>query len=238
MSENMKIWNAVKQPPAAALKKIAGGRLSGMTDIKPQWRYQAMTEQFGPCGIGWKFTIEKLWTEAGSDGQIVAFANVNLYVAYRPEEGGKPEWSDPIPGNGGSMLVAKESKGPYTSDEAYKMAITDALSTAMKLLGVAADVYLGNWDGSKFRETKETIKITPDPVDEDKVFKASVWFKEMIDADQFELNWEKVQNAWKRLSNNERMEVDAKLQDKAPDSNQMYKNLLKKYLSYVPEQGV
>ena len=143
---NMRYWDAVKQPPASALKEIKGGRLSGMTDIKPQWRYQAMTEQFGPCGIGWKFTIDKLWTEAGSDGQMVAFANVGLYV----KDG--EVWSDPIPGNGGSMLIVKESKGPHTSDEAYKMAITDALSTAMKLLGVAADVYMGNWDGSKFRE--------------------------------------------------------------------------------------
>jgi hypothetical protein len=151
MSDHMKYWNAVKQPPASALKEIKGGRLSGMTDIKPQWRYQAMTENFGPCGIGWKFTIDKLWTEQGSEGQLVAFANVSLYVRNELIPGCNA-WSDAIPGNGGSMLVAKEKNGPHTSDEAYKMAITDALSTAMKLLGVAADVYMGNWDGSKFRE--------------------------------------------------------------------------------------
>ena len=34
-----------------------------------------------------------------------------------------------------------ESKGAYVSDECYKMALTDALSVAMKALGVAADVY-------------------------------------------------------------------------------------------------
>jgi len=156
MSDNMRIWDALKQPPISALKEIKGGRLAGMTDIKPQWRYQAMTELFGPCGIGWKFAIERLWTEAGSDGQIVAFANVNLFVAYRPEEGGKTEWSDPVPGIGGSMLVAKEKNGPHTSDEAYKMAVTDAVGTAMKMMGVAADVYMGNWDGSKFKEEQKT----------------------------------------------------------------------------------
>lgn len=154
---NMKIWDALKQPPASALKEIKGGRLSGMTDIKPQWRYQAMTEQFGPVGIGWKFTIEKLWTEQGSDGQVVAFAHVHLFIAMN----GGGAWSDPIPGIGGSMLIAKESKGPHTSDEAYKMAVTDALSTAMKLLGVASDVYMGNWDGSKFKEdVAPLVKIT------------------------------------------------------------------------------
>lgn len=144
---NLSIWNALSKPPAEHLKKITGGRISGMTDIKPQWRLQAMTERFGPCGVGWKYTIDKLWTEAGSEGQIAAFALISLF--YR--EPGSTEWSASIPGIGGSMLVEKEKKGPYTSDECYKMAVTDALSVAMKALGVAADVYLGNWDGSKWR---------------------------------------------------------------------------------------
>lgn len=149
MSDNLKLWNAVKQPPATALKQIGGGRLKGMTDIKPQWRYLAMTEQFGPCGIGWKYTVERLWMEAGASEQIVAFANILLFVKI------DGVWSDGIPGNGGSMFVAKESSGPHTSDEAYKMAITDACSTAMKLLGVAADVYMGSWTGSKFKDDLE-----------------------------------------------------------------------------------
>lgn len=77
-------------------------------------------------------------------------------------------------------------------------------------------------------------KITPDEVDQDKVFKAVVWFKEMIDADQIESNYQIVQAAWAKLSNNERLAVDAQLQDKAPDSKKKYKNLLKEYLDYVP----
>ena len=81
----------------------------------------------------------------------------------------------------------------------------------------------------------EPPKITPDPIDEDKVFNAVVWFKEMIDADQIEENWEIVQAGWAKLSNNERMVVHARLDDIAPDSKIKYKNLLKKYLDYVPQ---
>lgn len=77
-------------------------------------------------------------------------------------------------------------------------------------------------------------KITPDEVDQDKVFKAVVWFKEMIDADQIDANYQIMQAAWGKLSNNERLAVDAQLQDKAPDSKKKYKNLLKEYLDYVP----
>jgi len=153
---NLEIWDKLKTPPATALKKIGAGRLKGMSDISPQWRFQIMTNVFGPVGSGWKYTIDKLWLETGVDA-ICAFAMVSLY--YR-ENG---EWSDPIPGIGGSMLVAKEKSGPYTSDEAYKMAVTDALSVAMKALGVAADVYLGMMDGSKYQPPPQQTPPKPDP---------------------------------------------------------------------------
>lgn len=44
------------------------------------------------------------------------------------------------------MLLVQETKGTHTSDEAYKMSLTDALSVAMKSLGVGADVYMGYSD--------------------------------------------------------------------------------------------
>ena len=145
---NLAIWNVVAYPPKDVLKKIQGGRLNGMTDIKPQWRYRALTQQFGPCGIGWRYTIEKLWSEPGSDEQVAVFASIKLYVKH---EG---EWSEPIPGVGGSMAIAKERQGLHSSDECYKMAITDALSTACKMLGVGAAIYMGYWNGSKYTDRK------------------------------------------------------------------------------------
>jgi len=153
----MENYNKLRTPPKEALKQIAGGRLSGMTDIKPQWRIEVMTEVYGTCGIGWKFEIKRLWSEAGSDNQILAFAEINLKI----KEGA--EWSDSIPGIGGSMLVAKETNKMHSSDEAYKMAVTDALSTAMKCLGVAADIYMGLWDGSKYKDVMRK-KESPLPV--------------------------------------------------------------------------
>ncbi len=149
--DNLKIWNAIKQPPASALKQIMGGRLKGKTDISPQWRYKVMTEQFGVCGVGWKYEVSRVWNEPAPEGQVLAFAEIRLYI----EQG--DSWSDPIPGIGGSMLVEKEQAGLHTNDEAYKMAITDALSVAMKMLGVGADIYAGLWDGTKYAdETKST----------------------------------------------------------------------------------
>lgn len=124
MSDNMTLYNAVRTPPSEAIRKIEAGRLKGKSDINPMWRIKALTEQFGPCGIGWKYTIEKLWTEQGANGEVAAFALINLY--HRVGE----DWSEPIPGIGGNSFVAKEKSGMYTSDECYKMALTDALSVA------------------------------------------------------------------------------------------------------------
>lgn len=131
----LKIYNAVRQVPENAKKPIRGGRLSGMTDINPMWRIKTLTEQFGVCGIGWKYVITDKRLEQGANGEIAAFVDIDLYVKV------DGEWSEPIPGTGGSSFVAKERNGMYTSDECFKMALTDALSVACKALGFAADVY-------------------------------------------------------------------------------------------------
>lgn len=146
MADNLANWNRMSRPPPDALKTIQAGRLKGKSDINPQFRYKIMTEVFGPCGIGWAWSVKRLWAEPAHDGQTFAFAEVELRV----KEG--ENWSEPIPGIGGHFLVIKESAGLHANDEAYKMAVTDALGTAMKMLGVAADVYAGLWDGSKFKE--------------------------------------------------------------------------------------
>jgi hypothetical protein len=150
--EKLNIWNNLKQPPPDVLKEIKGGRLKGMTDISPQWRMQALTEQFGPCGFGWKYKVTNKWMEKGSLDQMVAFVDIDLFVSI------DGKWGEAIPGTGGSGFITKESSGLYTSDEAYKMATTDALSVAMKTLGVAADVYMGLWDGSKYNKSVNESK--------------------------------------------------------------------------------
>lgn len=148
----MTIWDKLKTPPPWALKKITGGRLNGKTDINPQWRYQAMTEVFGPCGIGWKYEIVDRWTEEAAEGQRLVFAAVNLYIKH------DGQWSDPIPGVGGDMSLVKEKSGIHVNDEAYKMATTDALGNALKMIGVAATVY------SNFNDTKYSRSDKQEPV--------------------------------------------------------------------------
>lgn len=135
---NLELYNSWRKPPKEALKEIGAGRLKGMTDINPQWRIQAVTERFGPVGVGWAYEITKQWMEPAPNGEVAAFCNILFY--FRDGE----DWSRGIPGTGGSKFVANERNGPYVSDECYKMALTDAISVACKALGVAADIYWQN----------------------------------------------------------------------------------------------
>ena len=152
MSDNMRIYDAVRSVPEKAKRAITGGRLKGKTDINPMWRIEALTEQFGPCGDGWGYTIDRLWIEEGVKGEKCAFAMISLW--YRREDGTR---SEPVVGIGGNMLVANEKNGLYTSDECYKMALTDAISVACKALGFGADVYWSA-DRTKYTPQQETQK--------------------------------------------------------------------------------
>lgn len=147
MSNNLNLYDKMRAVPDNAKKPINAGRLKGMTDISPMWRIKKLTEEFGPCGFGWKYTVDKQWVEVGADGAVMAFCNISLFIKM------DGEWSEGIPGTGGASLVAKESKGLYSDDEAFKKALTDALSVACKAIGMGADVY---WD----KDTKYDVPPT------------------------------------------------------------------------------
>lgn len=151
--KNLELYEQVRSVPDSAKKTIKGGRTSGMTDINPMWRIKVLTEQFGPCGIGWYYIPTRKWLET-SGNEIAAFVDIELYIKV------DGEWSKPIPGNGGSMFASKEKSGIYVSDECYKMATTDAISVACKQLGIGADVY---WDSDRTKYNKQN---NPDLINE------------------------------------------------------------------------
>ena len=93
-------------------------------------------------------SIEQSW----ANGEIAAFANISLYIKLNGE------WSEAIPGTGGSSLVSKEKGGLYTSDECYKMAVTDAISVACKSLGMAASIY---WSQGRTKYDLKPVEDLP-----------------------------------------------------------------------------
>lgn len=144
MSNNLEIWNKVKQPPTGALKQINFGYLKGKSDINPQWRIMAMTQAFGMVGHGWTYRIVRTWSEEAADKSVMCFAE----VAVKTKHDGV--WGEEFSGIGGSEIVELAKGVPKANDEGYKKAVTDALGVAFKAVGVAADIYFGNYDGSKY----------------------------------------------------------------------------------------
>jgi hypothetical protein len=137
MADNMKIYESLATPPNDAVRTISAGKLKGFSDINPQWRYEALTNLFGPCGIGWKYTIDDVHEKEVSTGELMVLVKISLYIKD------KENWSEPIPAYGGDYLIKKDKNGIHGNDEAMKMAVTDALGTACKMIGVAADIYRG-----------------------------------------------------------------------------------------------
>lgn len=157
--DNMKIYNAVRSVPKEAQKAFNNGKFSG-TDINPMWRIKVLTEQFGPAGLGW-YTDQVIYEDKVVAGETLTICRLNLYVNY---EG---TWSQPIHGIGGNRTSRKTRSGDTdVSDEAEKMAYTDAISVACKALGIGADVY---YEKDKTKYTAYAVdeapakKVTPAP---------------------------------------------------------------------------
>lgn len=151
---NLDWYNSWAEVPKNAQKPFDNGNFKG-TDINTMWRIKVLTEKFGACGIGWYYNIKRLWSETPENsidqsGERLSFAEIELFV----KDNG--EWSKPIAGTGGNkMLAYVKSKDYYkSSDEAYKMAVTDALGNACRNLGIGANTYWAN-DKTKYADEQD-----------------------------------------------------------------------------------
>lgn len=151
------LYKKFKMPPKDALKEIGAGRLKGMTDINPQWRIECLTEMFGLCGEGWYIKTINQDVISGADGESMVKVDIELY--YKTSSG---EWSMPIQASGGSMFVSQEKNGLHTSDEAFKMAYTDALSVACKMIGIGSDIYRGLFNTKYQNDTSDSGRVNFD----------------------------------------------------------------------------
>jgi hypothetical protein len=138
--ENMRVWNALgKTDPAHTKQFSRAGGFKG-TAIKPIWIAQRLTEQFGPCGIGWGIGRPH-FEVVHADEETLVYCTVECWH-------GNP--GNAIYGVGGDKVVTRRKDGPFRDDEAFKKAFTDAVGNAFKFIGVAADVHMGLFEDSKY----------------------------------------------------------------------------------------
>jgi hypothetical protein len=146
VSENTKLWDLLgRTDPKHTQPFTRGGGFKG-TAIKPMFSYRRMTEEFGPCGKGWGVGEPSFQIVPGPEGEMLVFCTASIW--YRHEEA-----ECRVYGVGGDKAVGKNKYGLQTDDEAFKKAFTDAVTNALKLIGVGADVHMGLFDDNKYVNT-------------------------------------------------------------------------------------
>lgn len=145
MSNNLRHWSDLSVTDPAYTKPFQrSGGFRG-TDINPVWRMKRLTERFGPVGFGWGMTKPE-FNLVNEDAGTVVYCTVGVW--YRDGD----QRSEPFWGVGGDVVSGSRKDGsPFADDEACKKAYTDALGNAMKVLGVSADVFLKQFEDSKYR---------------------------------------------------------------------------------------
>jgi len=159
LQKNVRFYHRFMTTPKDAQKTFNNGSFSG-TDINPMFRIKILTEVFGPAGFGWwTNNVRYDFVEAKETNEVSVFCELDLYVKD-PETG---EVSQPIYGIGGNTYIKQWKSGPKASDEAKKMAYTDALSIACKALGIGHDIWYQN---DKTKYTMNSIEPEPKQVKE------------------------------------------------------------------------
>lgn len=215
MSENMKIWDQLaRTDPAHTQKFKRAGGFSG-TAIKPIWSFRRMTEMFGPCGQGWTVGEPTFQVVPGHNGEVLVYCTVPVW--WREE--GEAHKVNPIYGVGGDKVVTHiKANEQYNrperwenDDEAFKKAFTDAVTNALKLLGVGADVHMGLFDDSKYVQSmKEEFADEPAVKSSAQLKREDVFPKvlselanEMLDVQTF-AQFEQVKEAYRKRARDER----------------------------------
>ena len=158
MTDNLALWKAVEKTPPSQTKAITGKSYQG-TSPKPHYLIHKATETFGPCGIGWGFTIEDERIEEGAGGERMSIARVRVWFKWDGERG-------EVEHIGGTQFSGTRSSGkPFTDEDAPKKSVTDALIKALSMIGFAGDIFMGRYDDSKYiaelREEARAAKEQP-----------------------------------------------------------------------------
>jgi len=169
MTDNLSLWHQVEKTPIEQTKPITGKSYSG-TSPKPHYLVQKATETFGPCGIGWGFTVDERIEQGAmydsGDFERMHIAKVKVWYKWDGERG-------EVEHIGGTPFSGRRKNGtPYTDEDAPKKSVTDALVKALSMIGFAGDIFMGRYDDSKYisdlrdeeKQSKAPANDRPKPI--------------------------------------------------------------------------
>jgi hypothetical protein len=150
MSDNKELWKRAFTTDPRAVKPITGKQYKGNSP-KPYWIVERLTDEFGPCGLGWGFTILNERFERFGEHESLHIAVVRLWYTM---DGKRGEFEQVGQTRASYMSAGSDTKaGRFIVDEdAPKKSVTDALVKCASYLGFAGDIFSGMWDDSKYVE--------------------------------------------------------------------------------------
>lgn len=131
-NKNMAIWDNVSKTDPKHTKTVS--QRGGFTAIDAMYQIQMATEQFGPAGKGWGWTVSD---PIFPPNNTVA---VKITLWHGSHE-------NVIEQYGQKSINATNGK---PDEDAFKKAVTDGLTKCLSYLGFNADVFLGKFDDNKY----------------------------------------------------------------------------------------
>lgn len=140
---NKALWDRVKVTDPKAVKPITGKQYQGNSP-KPYWIVERLTEEFGPCGIGWGFSIINERMERLAEDEVLHVAVVQFWYLFDGKRGELEQIGQT------RAVYPKKSGGLMVDEDAPKKSVTDALVKCASYIGFAGDIFSGRWDDSKY----------------------------------------------------------------------------------------
>lgn len=131
---NMDLWDKVSKSKVKYTKKVSLGRT--FTAIDPHSQIMAATEQFGPAGTGWGWSVERVEYLPTNEVAVL----VRLW--HGDHEAAVYQW-----GQAGLYIDKADTR---KDGDCMKKATTDGLTKCLSYLGFNADVFLGQFDDNKY----------------------------------------------------------------------------------------
>lgn len=148
MTDNLALWNRVEKTNPAHTKNVNFGR--SITAIDPYRQIMNATEQFGPAGQGWGWSIVE-----------THFLPTNEVACLIRVWHGSPERFIEHWGQNSLFMDKAEKK---KDGDCMKKAATDGLTKCLSMLGFNADIFLGKFDDCKYvQQVTEEFKEPEKP---------------------------------------------------------------------------
>lgn len=138
--DHLQIWNRFADIDPKFAKPITGKDYTGISP-NPQYMIRCLTELFGPVGQGFGWRILEDGFQQLGDTHL-HWCRIEFWHTSR---------DNTFEAYGQTKAAYVTSKGFHRVDEdAPKKSLTDAITKAASQIGIAANIFLGRWDDSRY----------------------------------------------------------------------------------------